>query len=161
MAVFRSPSDREQIGIIAERMFDKNRQRFMTAYYQETERAFRYIFVDNRPDTPGKKQVLTDIFDSCRRYPSINKSSKSEQGEAAPLKTSKCVDKSPPQPLNHSKLFGLKQVCPFGEVFCKERPFSKPFQKVLVFRKCTPVPEILSILVRVLQSIGTVQWPVK
>ena len=31
MALFRSPSDRKQIGIIAERMFDKNRQRFMSA----------------------------------------------------------------------------------------------------------------------------------
>lgn len=38
IALFRSPSDRKQIGIVAERMFDKNRQRFMTAYYQETER---------------------------------------------------------------------------------------------------------------------------
>ena len=37
MALFRSPSDRKQIGIIAERMFDKNRPRFMSAYFQETE----------------------------------------------------------------------------------------------------------------------------
>ena len=38
MALFRSPSDRKQIGIIAERMFDKNRQRLMSAYYQETDK---------------------------------------------------------------------------------------------------------------------------
>ena len=37
MALFRSPSDRKQIGIIAERKFDKNRPRFMSAYFQETE----------------------------------------------------------------------------------------------------------------------------
>ena len=51
MALFRSPSDRKQIGIIAERMFDKKRPRFMSAYCQETKRAFGYIFVDNLPDT--------------------------------------------------------------------------------------------------------------
>ena len=77
MALFQSPSDRKQIGIIAERMFDKNRPRFMSAYFQETERAFGSIFVDNRPDTPSDKQVLSDIFCYCRRYPTINSSTKS------------------------------------------------------------------------------------
>ena len=51
MALFRSPSDRKQIGIIAERMFDKNRQRFMRAYYQKKERPYGYLFVDNQPAT--------------------------------------------------------------------------------------------------------------
>ena len=77
VALFQSPSDRKQIGIIAERMFDKNRPRFMSAYFQETERAFGSFFVDNRPDTPSDKQVLSDIFCSCRRYPTINSSTKS------------------------------------------------------------------------------------
>ena len=58
-------------------MFDKNRPRVMSAYFQETERAFGYIFVDNRPDTPSDKQVLSDIYGSCRRYPTINSSAKS------------------------------------------------------------------------------------
>ena len=65
MALFPSPSDRKQIGIIAERMFNKNSPRFMSSYFQETERAFGYIFVDNRPDTPSDKQVFGDIFSSC------------------------------------------------------------------------------------------------
>ena len=38
MAPFRSPNDRKQIGIFAERMFDKNRQRFMTAGMQEVRK---------------------------------------------------------------------------------------------------------------------------
>ena len=41
----------------------------MSAYFQETERAFGYIFVDNRPDTPSDKQV----------YPTINSSAKSDE----------------------------------------------------------------------------------
>lgn len=79
MALSRSPSDRKQLGIIAERMLDKNHQRFMTAYYQETEKPYGYLFVDNRPDTPGNKQVLSDIFGSWRVYPSVNKSGKTEE----------------------------------------------------------------------------------
>ena len=45
LALFQSPSDRKQIGII-ERMFDKNRVQFMNAYYKETEKPFGYLLVD-------------------------------------------------------------------------------------------------------------------
>ena len=93
MTLFRSPSDRNQIGIIAECMFDKNRPRFMSTYFQETERAFGYIFVDSRPDTPSDKKVLSGIFGSSRRYLTINNSAKSGEtvettsnGETLPLK---------------------------------------------------------------------------
>ena len=41
LALFRSPSDRKQIGIIGERMFDKNRVHFMNAYYKATEKQGR------------------------------------------------------------------------------------------------------------------------
>ena len=68
MFFLRSPSDRKQIGIIGNVLFDKNRQRFMAAYNQETERGFGYLFGDNRPDTPGNKQVLSDIFGSFLVY---------------------------------------------------------------------------------------------
>ena len=68
LALFRSPSDRKQIGIIGERMFDKNRVHFMNAYYKETEKPFGYLLVDNKPDTPADKQVLGDLFGDCRVY---------------------------------------------------------------------------------------------
>ena len=45
VALFRSPSNRKQIGIIGECMFDKNRPHFMNAYYKETEKPFGYILV--------------------------------------------------------------------------------------------------------------------
>ena len=62
LALFRSPSDRKQIGNIRERMFDKNRVHFMKAYYKETEKPFGYLLVDNKPDTPPDKQVFADLF---------------------------------------------------------------------------------------------------
>ena len=68
LALFRSPSDRKQIGIIGERMFDKNRVHFMNAYYKETEKPFGYLLVDNKPGTPPDKQILADLFGECYAY---------------------------------------------------------------------------------------------
>ena len=62
LALFRSPSDRKQIGIIGERMFDKNRVHFMNAYYKGTEKPFRYLLMDNKPYKPADKQILEDLF---------------------------------------------------------------------------------------------------
>ena len=76
MALFRSPSDRKQIGIIAEPMFDKI-----------SPAGYGYLFVGNRPDTPGNKQVLSDIFGLCRVYPSINKSMKSTDEKVETINT--------------------------------------------------------------------------
>ena len=68
LALFRSPSDRKQIGIIGERMFDKNRVHFMNAYYKETEKPFGYLLVDSKPDTPADQQILADLFGECYVY---------------------------------------------------------------------------------------------
>ena len=68
LALFRSPSDRKQIGIIAERMFDKNRVHFMNAYYKETEKPYGYLLVDNKPGTLPDNQILADLFGECHAY---------------------------------------------------------------------------------------------
>ena len=68
LALFRSPSDRKQIGTIAERMFDKNRVHFMSAYYKETEKPYGYLLVDNKPGTPPDNQILADLFEECYAY---------------------------------------------------------------------------------------------
>ena len=71
MALFRSPSDRKQIGIIGERMFDKNRVHFMNAYYKETEKPYGYLLVDNKtnkPSTPPDNQIPADLFGECYAY---------------------------------------------------------------------------------------------
>ena len=65
LALFQSPSDRKQIGIIAERMFDKNRVHFMNTYYKETE---KLLLVDNKPRTPADKQILADLLGQCYVY---------------------------------------------------------------------------------------------
>ena len=68
LALFRSRSDRKQIGIIGEGMLDKNRIHFMNAYYKKTEKPFGYLLVDNKPSTPANKQILADLFGECYVY---------------------------------------------------------------------------------------------
>ena len=68
LVLFQSPSDRKRIGIIVERMLDKNRVHFMNAYYKETEKPFGYLLVDNKPDTPADQQILAGLFGECYVY---------------------------------------------------------------------------------------------
>ena len=89
MVLFRSPSDRKQIGIIAERMFDKNRTTFMSAYTKETEKPHGYLLVDNQPKTTSDNQVVADIFGECRCYPNIVTQDKS----VPTLKTDPSIEK--------------------------------------------------------------------
>ena len=63
-----SSSDQKQIGIIAERMFDKNRVHFMNAYYKETEKPCGYLLVDNKSGTPPDNQILADLFGEWYAY---------------------------------------------------------------------------------------------
>ena len=72
--LFRSPGDRKQIDILAERTFAKDRPNFMKAYTKETEKPFGYIILDNHPRTTNDKQVVADVFGDCYAYPHITKS---------------------------------------------------------------------------------------
>ena len=105
MVLFRSPSDRKQIGIIAERMFDKNRTTFMSAYTKETEKPYGYLLVDNLPKTTSDKQVVTDIFGECRCYPNII----TQEKTVTPLKTDPSKVKDSVLPIPKGKTEGLKE----------------------------------------------------
>ena len=85
LALFRSPSDRKQIGIIAERMFDKNRVLFMNAYYKETEKPYEYLLVDNKPGTPPNNQILADLFGECYAYQFGGNSTEPTRVETKPV----------------------------------------------------------------------------
>ena len=85
IALFRSPSDRKQIGIVAERMFDKQRDSFMEAFYKEIEKAFGYLLVDNKPDTSGDKQVIGDVFGQCHVYSNINRTKQKDNQPSTPV----------------------------------------------------------------------------
>ena len=76
MVLFRSPSDRKQIAIIAERIFAKDRPNFMQVYAKETEKPYGYVLVDNQPKTTTDKQVVSNVFGSCHSYPHITTSTK-------------------------------------------------------------------------------------
>ena len=74
MVLFRSPSDRKQIDIIAERIFAKERPNFMSVYGSVTAKPYGYIFIDNQPKTTSDKQLVADVIGHCQSYPRITKS---------------------------------------------------------------------------------------
>ena len=74
MVLFRSPSDRKQMDIMAERTFAKDRLKFMSAYMKETEKPYGYIILDNHPKPASEKQVIANVFGNCYTYPNITKS---------------------------------------------------------------------------------------
>ena len=68
MALFRCPADRRQIGIMADRIFDKNKPAFMEIYKDITSKAYSFVVVDNKADTPARRQIIADIFGNCVSY---------------------------------------------------------------------------------------------
>ena len=68
MAFFRYPADRRQIGIVADRIFDKNKPAFMEIYNNITSKPYSYVIVDNKANTPSRRQVIADVFGNCVSY---------------------------------------------------------------------------------------------
>ena len=96
MVLFRSPSGRKQIDVIAERIFAKDRPNFMSAYAKETERPYGYLLIDNQPKTPAEKQVLANVFENCQAYPHITSSTQPilEISRDTPVTGSRCIKHS-------------------------------------------------------------------
>ena len=62
MVLFRNPSDRKQIDMIAERIFAKDKSNFMSAYAKETRKALwvsadRQSAQDSGRETSASKRV--------------------------------------------------------------------------------------------------------
>ena len=75
IVMFRSPSDRKQVDILADRSFAKHRPKFMDVYERETEKPYGYVLIDNQPGTVKEQQVVCDILGGCHSYPNIIQSS--------------------------------------------------------------------------------------
>jgi len=69
LVLFRSPSDRKQVNIMAERIFAKDRPKFMQVYSKATQVPYGYVLIDNQPCTAPEYQVVTDVFRQCQRHP--------------------------------------------------------------------------------------------
>ena len=105
MVLFRSPSDRKQIDILAERIFAKDRPNLMEAFAKETEKPYGYLLVDNQPKTTTDKQVLTDGFGNRHCYPNMTTSTKALPFAEVPLCKPETVSRKRPidQPQVKSK----------------------------------------------------------
>ena len=57
ITLFRCPDDRRQIGIMAERIFDRQKSLFMSIYNDVTFKPYSYVLVDNKADTSVRRQT--------------------------------------------------------------------------------------------------------
>ena len=57
MFFFKCPADRRQIGIMAERIFDKQKPLFMEIYNEITVKPYSYILIDNKADTAVRERL--------------------------------------------------------------------------------------------------------
>ena len=98
MVLFRSPSGRKQIDIIAERIFAKDRLNFMNVYGSVSAKPYGYILIDNQPKTTSDKQVVSDVFGHCQSYPHITTgthlASEVTQGTPETVFRKRCIDQS-------------------------------------------------------------------
>ena len=89
VTLFRCPPDRTQIGIMAERIFDKQKSLFMSIYNDVTINPYSYISVDNKADTSVCRQIVSDVIGSCVSYtlPGILRSTTIEPQSAESMDT--------------------------------------------------------------------------
>ena len=69
LILFRSPSDRKQVTMIADRIFTEDRSKFMQVYSKATQVPYGYVLIDSHPCTAPEYQVVTDVFGTCERHP--------------------------------------------------------------------------------------------
>ena len=87
MVFFKCPADRRQIGIMAERIFDKQKPLFMEIYNEITVKPNSYVLIDNKVDTAVDRKIMSGVFGTCVSYalPSTSKSQSLEKRPAAKM----------------------------------------------------------------------------
>ena len=87
MVFFRCPAGRRQIGIMAERIFDKQKSLFIEIYNEITVKPFSYVLIDNKADTALHRQIINGVFGTCVSYalPSTSKSQTLEKRPTAQM----------------------------------------------------------------------------
>ena len=102
MVLFRSPSDRKQIDIIAERIFAKDQPHFMSVYGNVTAKPYGYVLIDNQPKTTSEKKVVSDVFGQCRSYPHISTQTAEEVTQGTPEMAEQSKESVKKEPVKRS-----------------------------------------------------------
>ena len=87
--LFECPDDKRQLGIIADRIFDKQKSLFMSIYNDVKIKPYFYILVDNKANKFLHRQIISDDFGSCMSYtlPGISRSMTIESQSAESIDT--------------------------------------------------------------------------
>ncbi len=62
LTLFKSPSDKLQVSILARQMYPKQSKFFLEAFEEATEKPYTYLFIDMSQDCPEELRLRTNIF---------------------------------------------------------------------------------------------------
>ena len=62
LVLFNNPIDRQQVSMLARRIYPTNSNVFMKRYLQATSKPYGYLVVDIRANTPEQNRLRTDVF---------------------------------------------------------------------------------------------------
>jgi uncharacterized C2H2 Zn-finger protein len=62
VVLFKNPRDQVGPAIFARQMYPNYPKKFMNKYTEETKRAYGYLFIDLKQNTPEEDRLKTDIF---------------------------------------------------------------------------------------------------
>ena len=68
MVFFRCPANRRHIGIMVERIFDKQKSLFMEIYNEITVKPYSNVLIENKADTAVHRQIINGVFGTCVSY---------------------------------------------------------------------------------------------
>ena len=68
MVFIKGPADRRQIGIMTERIFDKQKSLLMEIYNEITAKPYSYVLIDKTADTAFHRQIISGVFGTCVSY---------------------------------------------------------------------------------------------
>jgi hypothetical protein len=66
--LFKNPRDKSQISHLARQMYPKESKFLEEAYFDATQDAHGYIFIDLKQSTPNELRIQTNIFSKSKRY---------------------------------------------------------------------------------------------
>ncbi len=102
IALWKSPSDRRQIGHLAARIFEKRSTEFMFVYNNVTAEPYQHVLIDCKPETPPNRQLVSDVFGDCKAYPNVIGTDRVvDTTPIRPISTDTVVDTAPIRQVSH------------------------------------------------------------
>ena len=69
LVLFNNPRDQQQIMVLARQIYPGQSEKFLSTYRMATSKAFGYLLIDLKPDTPNDKRLWPNVFEQTNKAP--------------------------------------------------------------------------------------------